>query len=421
MIKYRKGYDIMLFDDIIESELGFIVEASSSSYLTNEKLYPSIEKVLSTQSGNTKFKSLVNHFVDRNTQKLHTPGPQYLIPFTDVDKDAFFKLFDITSTDVVKIVNEIITDIKKHQGSSSDFKLLKGNPIFWVLYCCIRYYTIHNDKKGLNNALIIYALSVYPSIFSKYFKYEVSNVAVMNYTIDNLSNKFIIKRTGNIFATLFYSINQSYEFLKKSITDGSDSEIIRFIQRIRNDQNSLIKKICDQYQKNFEKGNQLNIAKDVFDNNTVGDETQNNSTEVQTITERIILPLITNGVDLNRTTLAAKLAQINASDLRFYLNKIISDRNSKDISDFIESILFLYLYLEAKNPNEINSSGFLVWASKLFRKTNSNDKNIYRIKTTLDKWAEDSGVHAKFTREASRVNYKRAIYFYFILSIQAYN
>ena len=70
---------------------------------------------------------------------------------------------------------------------------------------------------------------------------------------------------------------------------------------------------------------------------------------------------------------------------------------------------------------DINSSYFLTWSAELFRKTNSNDANIARIKTILDQWAESSGVHAKFKREASRINYKKAIFFYFILSIQAYN
>ena len=63
----------------------------------------------------------------------------------------------------------------------------------------------------------------------------------------------------------------------------------------------------------------------------------------------------------------------------------------------------------------------LIWSSQLFRKTNSNNENIARIKDTLNKWGDISGLHKKFTREASRINYKRAIFFYFILSIQYYN
>ena len=52
---------------------------------------------------------------------------------------------------------------------------------------------------------------------------------------------------------------------------------------------------------------------------------------------------------------------------------------------------------------------------------NSNDKNILTIKNTLNTWGDITGLNQKFTREASRINYKKAIFYYFILSIQYYN
>ena len=60
---------------------------------------------------------------------------------------------------------------------------------------------------------------------------------------------------------------------------------------------------------------------------------------------------------------------------------------------------------------------------KIIPNKNKNvaEHNIKNIKDTLDKWGEETGVHAKFKREASRVNYKKAIFWYFILSIQYYN
>ena len=89
--------------------------------------------------------------------------------------------------------------------------------------------------------------------------------------------------------------------------------------------------------------------------------------------------------------------------------------------NFIESILFLYLYNEKHTFQDINSKQFILFAVELFKKTNSKDKNINNIKTTLDKWGEDSGLYGKFTRVATRVDYTKGMYLYFILSIQKYN
>ena len=50
-----------------------------------------------------------------------------------------------------------------------------------------------------------------------------------------------------------------------------------------------------------------------------------------------------------------------------------------------------------------------------------SEMNITNIKKTLDEWGTQSGIYSKFSRLATRVDYTRAIYLYFILSIQKYN
>ena len=243
----------------------------------------------------------------------------------------------------------------------------------------------------------------------------------MQYTMDNLSEKYLMKQAGHVFGGLFLSINHSYEFLKSHMDDSSDVEIIRFIQRIRNDQKSLLKNICDQYMKNFAEGKRVKLTKDSYDEVQIDVDTQNNTTLVEIASTNIVNQIITNGLDLRRVTQCKDLAVIGLSDCRFYLSKIVTVKYTKEIQNFIHSVLFLYLYDEHRSKEDINSSHFLVWSSELFRKTNSNNPNIKCIKDTLDKWAEETGVHAKFKREASRVSYKKAIFWYFILSIQYYN
>jgi hypothetical protein len=280
---------------------------------------------------------------------------------------------------------------------------------------------LKKDAKGLNTILAIYALAVYPSVFNKYFQYAVSDVGCMAYTIDNLTEKFIFKQQGHLFGALTYSIQQSFTFLKQGIIDGSDAEAVRFIQRIRNDQSSMLKKIAVKYYENKSKGLTISTALDTGETGEIIDSYVNDTSQVEMVVRSIVLPLITNGINLTYVEACAKMSQISVSEVRFYLSKIIVEGQTDVIEKFIESILFVWLYDEKKTRKEINTTEFLVWASKLFRKTNSNDDNIARIKDTLNRWGDLSGLHKKFTREASRINYKRAIFFYFILAIQYYN
>lgn len=418
-VSFDENSEMYIEDFFEEIDFDFFLEATGTkTFVMHDFLYDKIASVLSTPVGDAKFKKLVNAFVDRNIEKLNAEGPTKMVVFGEVDKNEFFHLFGLTSKEVSDKVKEMLKLI----STKAQFKLLNGHPLFFVLYMCIRFYSLKKDVKGLNSALAIYALYVYPSIYTKYWKHKYARPEVMKYTIDNLTNKFIFKQQKHVFGALTFSIQNSYKFLKTSIEkDDCDTEIIRWIQRIRNDQNSMFKKLYDQYKKNYEAGLKVEIEKEEFDGNIV-DDIYNNTSSVEFVTRKVVLPMITGGIDISRASAAARASGgVGISDTRLYLSRILVEARTEEVEKFVESILFLFLYDENKKPNDINTSYFLKWSLDLFRKTNSNNENIKTFKDLLDKWAEEIGVHDKFKREASRVNYKKAIFFYFIFSIQAYN
>ena len=402
--------------DDYDIEPMYFSEASSDSltYIIKDELYPKIDAVLSTDQGKRNFNNIIGRYVSRNNDKLTTSGPQYLIPFTMKDKQEYFDLFSISDTEVAALVDKITRQV----NDKANWRLFKNNPIFFIFYCCIRYATLSKDSKLLNSALIAMALSVYPSIFAKYFRYE-PNPNIMQYTIDTLSNRFIIKKSNHIFGTLTYSIQSSWKFHEKDFSRGADQDVIRFIQRIRNDQNSLLKKIANAYQTNYKKGLFVTTQVDAYDDN-INVDNVNNTNKVETLSNKIVLSMLTNGVDLRIADFASNAAQVSKLDLRNYISLIINEKESETMKEFISSILFLYLYTDSHEPDEIRSKEFIGYALQLFKKTNSKDKNVTNIKTTLDKWGTSSGIYRKFSRSATRVDYTKAIFMYFILSIQMY-
>lgn len=402
--------------EIENYDLELVSEAVKNTFIIRDELYPVIEKTLSRHDGDVKFKRLVGKFIDKNSTKLFTCGPVYMIPFGDIDKSVFLSIFNLTEKGVKDIVKRVIKTLK----TNSDFKLLNNNPIFWVFYCCIRYYSIKNDKQGLKSALSIYALSVYPSVFSKFFPYGV-NEPVMQFTMDGLTDKYLMKKAKHLFGGLSLSIENSYNFLKASIKEGSDTEVIRWIQRIRNDQKSMIYNISYAYMKNYNKGNKVVLNKDANEEIQLDVDAENNTTIVEVLTQHVTGQIFISGVDIKRVSMAKSLSNVSTADLRFYLSKILIDKNTKDVERFVQSILFLYLYQNHKNKNDINSSQFLSWAAELFRKTNSNDPNIANIKNILERWANESGIYTKFKRVATRNDYKKGIFWFFVFSIQYFN
>lgn len=410
------SHDWSYIMESVEEDYDVFVEAAGNSTLLRDFISPFIEDTFKGNPGNVrKFNQLVSNYINRNITKLTTSGPVYLIPFTDNDKAQYYTLFGITE-------KQLKTTMKEHTKTlgSSKFLLLNRNPIFSLFYFVIRYFTLHPDKKSLNSALFIYALSAYPSIYTKYFPNGVIE-PVMKYTIDNMTDKFLIKKTNHVFGALVESIQNSYKFLKPYMKEGNDKEVIRFIQRIRNDHNSMFKKIANIYMENYKNGNAVVTTNTMYDDDTpIIDELSNASTEVQNAVLKVYMPIITNGVDIVRAEASAKMAGVGISDCRFFLTELMTEKNVDELQKMIESILFLYIYEDKKRIRDVRSQYFLAWAASLFKKTNSKNDNIERINSILNQWSKESGVDKKYSRIASRINYKKAIFFYIILSIQKY-
>lgn len=408
---------LSLNESVDEDEIdSFIFESAGDTYVIKSKIYPIVEKTLSDPQKDKKFRNAVRSYIDRNSTDLHASGPVNLVPFTDSDKEVFYNIFDTSKDQLIGPIDEMTKSI----NDKANWRLLRQNPIFCLFYECIRYYTIKKDKTGVNTALAIYALSVYPSVFAMLFQYG-TNADVMKFTMDNLSAKYLMKQEGSVFGGLMKSIQNSYNFLKPNFIDSSDKEVVRFITRIRNDQKSLFKNIATQYYQNHQKGLRASTQSETYGDNQLIDDNMNNTTIVEDVTRKIVLSLITNGVDLTRATAASKITNISLVELRFYLNKIITEDRSDELRQFIEAVLFAFLYQDKHQPYEINEKKFLQFCLEYFRKTNTNDKNISTFKYLLDKWSADVGINAKYKRLASQIAYKRAIYTYIILCIQYYN
>ena len=390
--------------------------AKAETSIIKEQIYPIAEKTLSDPNGDRKFRLLVKKFLDKHASKLNTAGPTYMIPFTDDDKEEFFKCFNTTKANLTKPIIQFTNLVNDKAG----WKSLRQNPIFCLFYSCVRYYTLKKDEKGLNIALIIYALSVYPSRYSVFFQYG-ANADVMDYTIDNLSSRFLFKQQSSVLETLMTSIQHSYSTLKDDFITGDDNAVIRWVSRIRNDQNSLLKNIASEYYANYRKNARIVTQSETYADNEMIDDNLNDTSVVEDVTRRISTNIITNGVDITRATAAAKLAGVSISDLRFYLTRIITRERNEELNKFIESIVFIYLYQENHKPYEINEMKFLQFGSDLFRRTNSNDPNVSTIKELLNVWSQQSGINDRYKRIASQINYKRGIFMYVVLCIQYYN
>ena len=403
-------------DEVDELDDIFTEAAIADGYKLKNLLGNTVDKALADPAKKRKFRQIEDAYINRNLDKLMTPGPQYLIIFGDNDQAEYLNLLGVDKDAVVKVM----TEVTKSASASSDFKFLRGNPILPVLYFCIRYFTKTNDMGNVRSTLSIFSLAIYWSIFTKYYPNGV-NANIMAYTIDNLTEKYTIKKEKNIFNALNTSIWQSYNFHKSRIADGGDKDVCAFIQRIRNDQNAMIRKITNHYMENWKEGNAVSTMNQDYDDSTpILDDLTNDTTQVQNVVAKVALPIIQNGIDIALAEAAAKMCTISVSDCREVLMKIITEDRLEEVEQFISALIYLYIYKYKHSPREIKSQSFLIWAAGIFKKTNSKDENVLEVGRILDHWCMDTGVFIRYKAVSTRTNYKKAILFYFVLSIQKF-
>ena len=150
------------------------------------ELYPYVEKAFSDKQNVLALEKLIGKFIDKNSEKLSAIGPTEIIYHTDMDKDPIYKMVGVTESFVKSLKNRS-KDIKS-DGSTMVY------PFNSLMPMIIRYFILSKNKMMVSMCVSYLALSIYPILYFKYFKYGV-NENVMNYTINNLSNKYKIKQT----------------------------------------------------------------------------------------------------------------------------------------------------------------------------------------------------------------------------------
>ena len=376
-----------------------------------KELYPVVEKALDKKENTIMLKNAVSDYLDRNNEKLTTIGPVYQTVFSDMDKEKLYNAIELRPEKILEV-------LRKSPSVKGDGNVIK-NPFNTGITLAIRYYTMKNNEEMVNACLIYMVLSFYPSIFFKFFKFE-PNEQIMNYTINNLSNKFKVKQLGTIYAALIDTAQGAYKLHKPRLVKCTDKDIVAFILDVKTRLNSLMRKISVEFYKVHEKNLYLNTDYDRYEEEDYH-ESDSNSYAVERLTNAVVLKLIVNGPNMRIVNTAAKFCQVSVSELRNYVNTIVNNENREKIKEIVESILFLYLFDSQNTEHDIrNNNKFLLYCLEMYKKSNTTDKNIIKIKSILDEWLEDLGTYKKTQRLATINNFRRALFLFFVITIQTY-
>ena len=380
-----------------------------SKIFVNE-LHDKIDKGLSKPENQKKLISYIVKCIDRNNSKLQAIGPMEMIYFTESDMNILYKCTEIPEDEVMAVIKKVKATGLKAQWSNV------GKPFLVLLAMSIRYFKIKKKKDMVQTLLLYYGISLYPTVFFKYLKHG-PNQAIMEYTINNLSNKFKIRKIGTMYGMIVDTMEKADETGEARLIKGEDRDIVDYIQDKKTRLNDLFKNISIEYYKNHEEQKYLNSDFDNFDEEGYH-ESNSSMYEIQRLTDNISMKLVVHGPDMKLINVSAKLNRVSVNELRNYVSKLIVSENKEDIRKLIECILSLYLFDETNSLDEVRSDKFLNYCLELYKKSNTNNRNIIMVKSILDKWLKDVGLLEKTNRAGTINSFRKALYTFFVFTIE---
>jgi hypothetical protein len=375
-----------------------------------KRLYPRVESALSIPSNVKALKALITGYIDKNILKLSTSGPVHRVTFLQNEIGGLFNILVIRPEDVSAI-------LKDSPYIKSQWRIM-NNPFNATAAFCIRYFALKRNKEMEELMVTYFTLSMYPSLQYKYFKYE-PNENIMNATINDMSNKFKVKRTKSIYDALMETTFLANQTMGKRLIRATDKDITDYVQAFKTRLNSLIRKIANLFYENEKKGKYLNLDRESYDQDDY--QTADNDTQLtERLSDAVSMKLSVNGPNMQLIRISAKMSEVSENDLRTTVNGLCGDmENRNDIKSVTSAILYLYLCNDQNKAEMIRSNDFIYYCLNIYKKANTTDKNIILIKTILDKWlTRYSASFKKTNRVATLNNFRRALFTFFVFTIQ---
>jgi hypothetical protein len=378
----------------------------SKSFL--ELIYPSVELALKSKVKSDLLQQYIAKYFDRNHDVLFDTGVSKRLFFRAEDEFIIFKATDIKPSEVEDI-------LKRNKLIKSTWEIL-NNPFNITIMLISRYYLLKEDKKSLENSLMYLSLFLYSSLHYKYFKF-LPNENVMAYTVNNLSNKYYIKTQGNLVKAIYSTVMTNHETYDKVLARGTDEDLLRYITQLRTRLNSFIKNIAKEYYNTKEKGLYLNTEKESQDQEDFY-EVDNISFQINKMADKATLRILTRGIDQLAINAAADICGVSNSAIKTAMYNIIEQR-SDEVKDLVTLILQAYLINNKNSIDSMTSKKFISECFAIYSKSNTNDKTINNIKEILDRWLTAcSDKYTKTERVATKINFRKAIYLYFVFMIR---
>lgn len=333
-----------------------------------ERLYPKIQNAFKDQN-NIKFLiSSIQKYADKHSDILLSSDMSQRLIFSDSDKAIIYKATGI--------------DEKEVKDSIAAAPMIKStwqkatNPFYMLSLLVIHYFFNQNDKKSMSyaDAVTVYlGYLLYTTNHKASFPYA-PNKQCMDYTINNLNNRFLIKQEGTIQRVIEHTVvSAMHERFATEALRGSDEDFNSIISSLDTRVSSFITNIADEFYANHKQGKYIfhedeDLSEDNFH------LSDNRSFKIDRVVQLVTSDIITKGFDQNNCIKRAISINPGVSEKKLdAMLRTIIEFDMESISDMISSILTLFLYKGSANTiNDVKTMKFISESLQIY-KSNAQD------------------------------------------------
>ena len=360
-----------------------------------------------------KFRREVVAYIDRNNDVLSASIPAYRLLFNDSQREKVF--------DIWKIDKKIMKDVRETIDSDKAVRKpimygMVSTPHNYLVVELIKYYEQQKDKEMVKALTIHLVFHFYSIVHAKYFKF-LPNPDIMEFTINRISNKFLFKQYGVVLKVLEHLAAVNHESMKNTLLKNGDTGVLDYLVSTNSRLNSQMQTFSREYYEDYENKNAIFKQSDNYDNDNFI-LTTNLSGVIENKARNAATDFFTTRVDERVARISAREAQ---ADMNVLVDAITNVKNGKcvEISELMQNILIAYLNDPDTTESSLGSQLFIGKCLKIYSKSNTKQKAIVEIKRILDELLEANSKHYQETnREATKINYRKALYYYIVLTMQ---
>lgn len=377
------------------------------SNLITGSLEKNIKTFINEKKNRDLFIKVVRGYIDRNNEVLYHNTPTYRLYFSDNDRGKMYDFVDIE----VSTINELMSRL---EHIDKNWKIA-NDPFNVLMTMIIREFTIKKDKDGVANGLLYLTMSLYASLHYKFFKYP-PNDNVMQYTINNISNRYLFKQYGILLKALYHTAESSHETYKNLLIKSDDKSITEYFINLRSRLNNLLRNFADEYHTNYKEGNYLNTQEDSNEEDDYC-ETENLSGLIYQLSEKVNIKFFSSSISNQLVRLACQSSSCDTPTLHNAIQNI-KEQESDKVIDLIRLIIQVYLSEPNNSYESLNTKKFIGYSLTVYAKSNTKNESILEIKQLLDYFLnKNCERYMKTEREATKVNYRKGLYVFFVLLI----